>query len=281
MTAREVNCRVFFDTETWCRSTEKLRRWIRKSVQGTRLYDENEPISLPGDKPFEKTGFAVTRERTFACAERLMKEHEGKRVGVLNFASATHPGGGVRSGASAQEEALCRCSTLYPVLTSPSLKPGYYDYHRKQGGRRYTGRCIYTPDIVICKTDQQIPQRMAEEEWRRADVISCAAPNLRTWNDDASGADRIPQEELLAIHQDRARRILSVAASNGIELFVSGAHGCGAFRNDPKVVAAAWKNVLPEFDGYFLQIVFAVYSAKDDENYETFSRIINHEKVDS
>ena len=41
MDRREQNIRVFFDTEDWYRSTEKLRRTIRKSIQGTKLYTEN------------------------------------------------------------------------------------------------------------------------------------------------------------------------------------------------------------------------------------------------
>ena len=43
-------------------------------------------------------------------------DFKGKRVGVLNFASFRHPGGSVVKGARAQEEDLCRCTTLYSSL---------------------------------------------------------------------------------------------------------------------------------------------------------------------
>lgn len=64
---------------------------------------------------------AVTKSKTFEAAMRLRKERPDAKIAVLNFASATNPGGGVKSGSSAQEESLCRCSTLYPTLNQRKL----------------------------------------------------------------------------------------------------------------------------------------------------------------
>lgn len=85
---------------------------------------------------------------------------------------------------------------------------------------------------------------------------------------------KITDKELLAIHEKRLRRILDVALSNKVETIVLGAFGCGAFMNNPNVVAQASKNVLNEYLYAFKNIEFAVYcSPSDDTNYRIFDRV--------
>ena len=276
MNRKEMNCRVFFDTEDWIKRTEKLRRAVRYSQEGSVVYPEEERIETPSFQEGMETKVSVTKERSFACALRIGKEQPGARIGVLNFASAKNPGGGVRSGSNAQEESLCRCSTLYPVLNSEKLLEGFYRYHRMQKSMLYTGSVIYSPDIVIFKTDTTVPERMEEADWQKADVITCAAPNLSqrirmSSADDVTTMAVPTREELYVIHTARARRILSVAAMHKVDVFITGAFGCGAFCNDPVIVSEAWRDVLTEMNGILKEVIFAVYGRKnEDHNYQAF-----------
>lgn len=212
----------------------------------------------------------VTDERSFQAAMRLSKEHPGAKIAVMNFANAFHPGGGVKHGASAQEESLCRCSTLYKVLSDKSLKNTFYAHHQVMKTAKASDSLIYTEGVVICKTDEDYPKRMDKNDWVNVDVITLAAPDL-----GGMFAIRMNDAELFGYHIKRAMHMLTVAASKGADTLVLGAFGCGAFQNDPKVVAMAYKTALSVFPKVFDHVVFAVYcSPKDRSNYEVFSKVL-------
>ena len=71
------------------------------------------------------------------------------------------------------------------------------------------------------------------------------------------------------------KRILDTALSEDDETIILGAFGCGAFMNDPQIVAQAAKNVIREYLYSFKNIEFAVYcSPRDDRNYRIFDRVL-------
>lgn len=118
---------------------------------------------------------------------------------------------------------------------------------------------------------------MEQEDWLQVNVITCAAPNLRT-DRDGNERVRITDSELEQLHINRMRRILTIAASRANDVVILGAFGCGAFKNPPEVVARAMKKVVQEFRNYFEVIEFAVYcSPRDEQNYTIFKRILGEE----
>ena len=135
-------------------------------------------------------------------------------------------------------------------------------------------------NVIICKSDVDLPQRLPRESWVTVDVMTCAAPNLRhfpsnIYNPKGGKPVTISDDELLKIHETRGRHMLTILANHGVEIFVTGAFGCGAFQNNPEVVAQAYKNILPEFDGYFKEIVFAIYcTPRETINFEAFKKIL-------
>lgn len=216
------------------------------------MYSAECEIDLPQNPNYEQE-ISVTMNRTFEAAQKLLYKYQNERIAVLNFASATNPGEGVVNGARAQEESLCRCSTLYPCLNQKYLWDNYYNIHKANYDFKYSDACIYTPDITVIKTDTNIPERMERDKWFNVDVITCAAPNLR------QAPSIVTFEEQYDIHCKRAVKILSAAIKDGASVLVLGAFGCGAFCNDPKAVAKAYKDVLKNFYGYFKVVEFAIF----------------------
>ena len=279
MITKEQLIEVFADTEKIYRADETLKAAVKNSIAGTKFFAAEDYPALPAKK-FDATKISVTKQRTFEAAFQLRANNPNARIAVHNFASATNPGGGVKHGSRAQEEALCRCSTLYPVLNTDENWQRYYKFHRDRRDTIYTDACIFTPEIFVFKSDTDEPQILPQKNWLKVDVLTCAAPNLRErpnniYNPGNSTPAKVSDSELLKIHEKRARHMLTILASCGVDIFVTGAFGCGAFRNNPYVVAQAYKNILPEFDGAFKEIVFAIYfTPRETSNFDAFQKIL-------
>ena len=278
--AREDNVAVFEDTEKLCKSNPKLKESVQKSIAQQRLILEEDNMPKADKNIYANPAqIIVSKKRSYEA----VSAYKGQKVCVHNFASASNPGGGVSRGANAQEECLCRCSSLYFCLNTEKMWEGFYRPHRNAHNPIHNDDIIYTPNVTVFKTDTAYPKLMQEKEWYEVNVITCAAPNLRehpsnAYNSgDGKQAIKLTDKELLALHEKRLRRILDVAVMEGNEVMILGAFGCGAFANNPEVVALAAKNVIEEYRNAFKVIEFAVYcSAWDEENYRVFERVLSY-----
>lgn len=173
----------------------------------------------------------VTNESTMAAMHRLAVEERLRAVAALNFASARNPGGGYRNGAVAQEEALARSSGLVPTLEQSWT---YYDQNRKQDSLLYTDHAIWSPRVPFFADDAGT---LLPEPYL-ADIITMPAPNAGAMRTESDLLGVIPT------FQRRIRWILALAISKQVRHLVLGAWGCGAFGNQPDLVARLFGEAL-------------------------------------
>ena len=278
--SRELNVKVFEDTVKQYKTNERLKESVYNTRKETKVYLESQSLCCV-ERDLCDTKIIVSKDRSFEAARKLSQEGY-KNICVHNFAFATNPGGGVTKGSSAQEESLCRVSTLYDSLVQPMCMEKFYYPHREQSAI-HNADCIYTPNVIVFKTDTGNPILMKEEDWYNVNVITCAAPNLRqnTQNrfncNEVKTSVKITDKELLSIHKTRLQRILDIAYANSNDCVVLGAFGCGAFQNNPNIVARATKEILKENEGKFKKVIIAVYCNPSDEtNYNVFKRSLGN-----
>ena len=180
---------------------------------------------------------------------------------VMNFANAHNPGGGFKMGANAQEEALCRCSTLYASITSKAAGE-MYSYNNSHMSRVESDYMLISPNVIVFR-DKDL-SLLAEPVVMG--VVTVPAPNRRGAAVFASS--KIIEETFIR----RIRIILRAAAVRGYKTLVLGAWGCGAFGNSAEDVASCFKKVIiDEKMGYaFDEICFAIYGREDGRNITAF-----------
>ncbi|MBO8435507.1 MAG: TIGR02452 family protein [Spirochaetes bacterium] len=267
---RESNVEVFRDTMDRIKTIPKLWEKAEMNRRDTIFFPPEKEIDPLQPRYEKQSAIIVSGKRT---AEAAMN-YRGKHIALLNFASAWTPGGGVLSGSSAQEESLCRISTLYPALQGNPLSAPFYDYHHSLSSYDYSDAVLFTPDVIFFKSDGTIPEMLDEEDWLHADVITSAAPNLQyeRWNE----MTKARQEEIRNLFLSRIDRILTIAASAQADVLILGAFGCGAFHNPPDVVAKCFKDVIQSYSHYFETIEFAVFTTPlDDSNYRVFKATLH------
>lgn len=194
------------------------------------------------------TRLEVANETTLAGIARVLAEGTG-RVAALNFASAKNPGGGFLNGSQAQEESLARSSALHASLLRAWE---FYERHRASPSLLYSDAMILSPDCPVFRNDDG----RLQDEPQRVTFITSPAPNA------GAAADNRPEELPLIpeVIRRRSEYVLALASAQGYKRLILGAWGCGVFRNDPAVVAAAFLGHLRQgaWAGRFERVVFSV-----------------------
>ncbi|MBR5349178.1 MAG: TIGR02452 family protein [Lachnospiraceae bacterium] len=186
----------------------------------------------------------VTSEDSFEAAARY------KNPLVMNFANALHPGGGFKMGANAQEESLCRASSLFESISSEKGKL-MYDFNTTHPSKVWSDFMMISPNVCVFRNQEG--ELLAKPYV--VGVISVPAPNR------AGPAFRTPKKVTTEAMEQRIRIMLSVAYLNNYRNLVLGAWGCGVFRNEAKDVAELFRKVLIDegYAKYFNEICFAIH----------------------
>lgn len=259
MSFHQLNYEVMQDTQHQYETVPELKAAVEDSISRQYMVPQEENIKQPIASD-SQTNYLVTGNRCFEAA----RQHLGTKTAVLNFAN-NHSVGGAPYSAGAQEESLCRCSTLLPCLQA--MRVPFYIKHtmlHSRGKLNFMGNddLIYTPDVVVFKSDKRTmpihPQMMDKKEWYKVDVITSAAPELYK-------AKELPANYEEAI-TSRIKKILDVAAKENIETLILGAWGCGAYENPIEVIAKVFVKLLKHYN--FKTVEFALATNQNVE--ETF-----------
>ena len=212
--------------------------------------------------------FSLAADRYDNCSY-MFDEDEALPILVLNLANPVHPGGGVRNGAKAQEEDLCRRSSLLLSLEHESASQ-YYSYNKSLNTKMGSDAVIITPNVEVVKA----ADGSLLDDSVIVSVMTCAAPMIK------HGMEGLGQKEYEQLIYERITGMLKVAAYEGYKVLVLGAFGCGAFGNDAKLVSDLFYKAMKDFDydgmslkDFFRRIDFAVLdNTKDKYNYNEFMR---------
>mmetsp|Transcript_173280 Transcript_173280/g.555758 ORF Transcript_173280/g.555758 Transcript_173280/m.555758 type:complete len:804 (+) Transcript_173280:54-2465(+) len=167
----------------------------------------------------------------------------GCRVGVLNMASAWHPGGGFRSGAGAQEENLHRRSDAVR----------FTDEQRSQFYPIPQDACLLSRSVTVLRGTEADGYPFLDQPFQ-VSMISCAAPHGPRLTGDLRYRDVLDE----AAMRTKIELIVEAGVRAECDALALSAFGCGAFGNPPEVVAEMFREVLSTHSDKIRHVVFCI-----------------------
>ena len=259
--------------EDWCYETEngKIVGLPNKQqmLDATKVYREAFTVAEIAAEPGKTEVYAVDED---AMVEGKRLIDRGLNPAILNLADAYHACGKYNGGANAQEESLCRATTLSQCL---------YQYFNKtwagKAGVELRPQSAYPMDINFGGIYSKVTcfRHGPKEGYALMDapfdtaIISVAALNFREGHKTANlqyrSADGGFTPEGDVVMRNKMRTIYRIALSNGHDSVVLGAFGCGVFCLIPELVAQMFLEVLqePEFKNKFKTVAFAILGEKN------------------
>ncbi|KAH7915190.1 hypothetical protein BJ138DRAFT_998479 [Hygrophoropsis aurantiaca] len=265
--------------------THDIAETIRVSNEGTSYYSPDDPSLSnwadtipPSETPLSDPEISILEISVLEAARLLVDtlaplNTTHNSIAVLNFASATRPGGGFISGAQAQEESIARSSTIYSSLMTDTAQQ-FYQLHKQDRKRGfYYHAMIWTPTVVVFRNDAG--------DWVepfKVSAVTSAAVNAGDVRKKASESVPPPdpvevEERVEATMRERMARVLFLLEKQGVKNVVLGSFGTGVFRNKVELVAKIWADLLTTKDARFKhsfhRVIFAIIGT---ETFNTFKQ---------
>lgn len=223
-------------------------------------YKEIHPIPLYSTR--YDTQIAAVNDDCLSFARRVHKVEDS--VCVLNMASRRNPGGGVLSGAGAQEEYLFRCSDYYRSLYQYASYASDYDIIKSPFSYpldRNFGGC-FSSKVTVFRGTEEEGYRFLHHPWHMNFI---AVPGMNKPETTLVNKEERIANHLVAGVKNKIRTLFRIALDNGQKTLILGALGCGAFKNPPKHIAELFKEILneQEFKNVFRRVFFVI---KEDHN---------------
>ena len=240
---------------------------LGKNVGKSEIYQSTKLDEFEGTE-LDVSKFTLTQKST---AQAIFKNTDpGTKVIVHNFANDKAIGGGPcitryeggfqkigRSRAKAQEENLCMKSTLFASLSEFAEKNtsgGALEYDNRFKSQS-TSKSIISEGVSFFGTDPTDGEVYIDwsragsgtkylDQVKKVDVVTVAAKRYDNKGDENDIVDTVQRiREQLAASAHLARENNEEGKKSHI---VMGAFGCGAFNNDPKLIASIYRNFLEE-----------------------------------
>ena len=256
------------------REMEEIHVYLPDDVRKYSNIEDFNPPYVIG-----RCGYGCENKDSFSLARERMKytylyDNDIPKILVLNLANPVNPGGGVRRGARAQEEDLCRSSSLLLSLECRHAKK-YYDYNKSLNTYMGSDALMITPQVEIIRDENG----ELLDDTVVVSVVTCAAPLV------SYGKEGMTDAEYEQMMYDRITGMLKCVAYRGYKNLVLGAWGCGAFGNDAAVISNLFYKALRELDynghsqkDLFRRIDFAVLDrTREQYNFKEFYRNFTHD----
>lgn len=207
-------------------------------------FDQTKPqikYSLPDD-PVElaprKTAVPQVHVTNADCVEDLFDTHRGRSL-IVNSASLKRMGGGVASGATAQEEHLCRRSNLYHFLKK-SNETIPWPLHGKVNA-------IYCRDVTFYLNPDHASTRPFDVGTIEANVLSLFSRPVSA------------ERNTYALHARIFKDLVYWLNRTRIDVAVLVPVGCGVFKHPPEIVAKAFYDTIETYECSCKEIYVSCY----------------------